>query len=80
MPRLVLQGTKDTFGTAEEIRAVAAQDPGIVLVELPGADHSYRTAKAAAFTPADLRARLVASVMAFIGSSGGHAGVVVEPN
>ena len=34
-----------------------AQDPGIVLVELPGADHSYRTREGRrAFTPADLRA------------------------
>ncbi|GAA3620668.1 alpha/beta hydrolase family protein [Microlunatus ginsengisoli] len=67
VPRLVLQGSKDTFGGPDEIRAATAGDPGVVLVELPGADHGYRTAKAAPFTPADLRARLLASVADFIG-------------
>src|SRR5689334_5186955 len=38
VPRLVLQGTKDSFGTADEIRAAIAEDPAVVLVELPGAD------------------------------------------
>jgi len=80
VPRLVLQGTNDSFGTPEEIRAAAGEDQGIVLVELPGADHSYRTAKAAAFAPADLRERLVASVTAFITSAGGHDVIAVEPN
>jgi uncharacterized protein len=75
VPRLVLQGTKDAFGTPEEIRAAAIHDSGVVLVELPGADHSYRTAKAATFAPADLRARLVDSVAAFIGSAGRAGGI-----
>jgi predicted alpha/beta-hydrolase family hydrolase len=66
VPRLVLQGTKDAFGGPDEIRAATVDDPGVRLVELPGADHSYRTAKAAEFTPADLRARLLAAVVAFI--------------
>ena len=61
-PRLVLQGTNDSFGRPEEIRAAIGDNPGISLVELPGADHGYRTAKAAPFTPADLRATLVAEV------------------
>lgn len=70
VPRLVLQGTKDAFGTPAEIRAAAGHDPGVVLVELPGADHSYRTAKAAEFTPADLRARVLDAVISFVLSSG----------
>ncbi|HET9648531.1 MAG TPA: alpha/beta family hydrolase [Microlunatus sp.] len=73
VPRLVLQGTRDTFGTAEEIRAVAAVDPAVVLVELPGADHGYRTPKAAPFTPADLRDRLVQSLFAFVEALTGDA-------
>ena len=44
-PRLVLQGTKDSFGTPEEIRAAIGASPGITVVELPGADHGYRIAR-----------------------------------
>ena len=44
-PRLVLQGTKDSFGTPEEIRAGIGARPGITVVELPGADHGYRIAR-----------------------------------
>ena len=44
-PRLVLQGSKDSFGTPEEIRAAIGTAEGIKLVELPGADHSYRIAR-----------------------------------
>src|SRR6478609_10394852 len=54
--RLVVQGGKDAFGAPDEIRAATAHDPGVLLVELPGADHGYRTAKASEFGPADLRA------------------------
>ncbi len=71
VPRLVVQGTNDSFGTPDEVRAAAAEDPRVLLIELPGADHSYRTAKAAAFTPADLRALLLCSVTQFIGSTAG---------
>ena len=42
MPRLVLQGSKDSFGTPEEIRAAIGKAPGISVVELPGADHGFR--------------------------------------
>ena len=66
VPRLVLQGTNDTFGGPDEIRVGGGRRPGVRLVELPGADHGYRTAKGAEFTPADLRARLLDAVLAFI--------------
>ena len=65
-PRLVLQGTNDSFGRPEEIRAAIGDHPGISLVELPGADHGYRTPKASPFSPADLRATLVSQVGAFV--------------
>jgi predicted alpha/beta-hydrolase family hydrolase len=64
--RLVLQGTKDTFGSAAEVRDAVGDDPGILLRELPGADHGYRVAKTAGFGPADLRAFLVEAVSGFI--------------
>ena len=44
-PRLVLQGSKDSFGTPEEIRAAIGTAEGVSVVELPGADHGYRIAK-----------------------------------
>ncbi len=66
VPRLVLQGGNDSFGRPAEIRAGLPPDSGVVLVELPGADHGYRLPKGSTFTPADLRATIVASVTELI--------------
>ena len=69
VPRLVLQGTRDTFGTAEELRAeLAAAEGGdqVVVVPLPGADHGFKTPARAEFRPADLRALLVASAVELV--------------
>jgi uncharacterized protein len=87
VPRLVLQGTKDTFGTPEEIRAAIGKAPGISVVELPGADHGFRivgaraavsggskrkqTAKFSPLSPAELRTTVVAEVSRFIGAAAG---------
>src|SRR5918997_3804648 len=65
-PRLVLQGTRDSFGTPEELRAAMGDAPGFRIVELPGADHGFRLAKAAPVPAAELRARVVAEVSAFV--------------
>ncbi len=63
VPRLVLQGTKDTFGSPDEIRAsLPPGETGVVLVELPGADHGFRLPKGAPFSPAQLRERILTSV------------------
>lgn len=67
VPRLVLQGTRDTFGGPDDVRRAAAGDPGVRVVELPGADHGYRVPARAAFGPAELRERLVAEVAALLG-------------
>jgi len=66
VPRLDLQGSKDSFGTADQIRAAIGDTSGITVVELPGADHSFRIEKSAAFTPADLYMTLVTEVSRFI--------------
>jgi uncharacterized protein len=71
VPRLVLQGSKDSFGSAEEIRVAIGDTEGISIVELPSADHGYRIAKSSAFTPAELRTTLVAEVSRFIGAAAG---------
>ena len=65
-PRLVLQGTSDAFGRAAEIQAAINEAAGIRLVELPGADHSFRVAMSSSFTPADLRAALLSEVTRFV--------------
>ena len=71
VPRLVLQGSKDSFGTPAEIRTAIGQTQDITVVELPGANHGYRVAKSSSFTPADLRMTLVAEVSRFIGAVAG---------
>jgi predicted alpha/beta-hydrolase family hydrolase len=70
-PRLVLQGTKDSFGTPEEIRTAIGTAEGIKLVELPGADHSYRIRRSSDFTMADLRVTVVTEVSRFIAAVAG---------
>jgi len=87
VPRLVLQGSKDSFGTPEEIRAAIGNTPGISVVELPGADHGFRivgarsaasgankrtqAAKSSQPGPAELRTTVVAEVSRFIGAVAG---------
>jgi predicted alpha/beta-hydrolase family hydrolase len=71
VPRLVLQGGKDTFGSAEEIRDAIGEAADITVVELPGADHSFRISKSSPFTPADLRMTLVTEVSRFIAAAVG---------
>jgi uncharacterized protein len=65
-PRLVLQGASDAFGSAAEIEAATKNAAGIRLVELPGANHSFRVAASSSFTAADLRAALVIEVSRFV--------------
>jgi uncharacterized protein len=65
-PRLVLQGSSDAFGRPAEIQAAIKEASGIRLVELPGADHSFRVAMSSSFTPADLRATLLSEVTRFV--------------
>jgi predicted alpha/beta-hydrolase family hydrolase len=80
-----LQGTRDSFGSPEEIRAAIGASPGITVVDLPGADHGYRIAlnarsrasnpteiaQASSFTPADLRTTVVSEVSGFICTAAG---------
>jgi len=67
-PRLVLQGSRDPFGSALDVAtAVASSVTATVrVVELPGADHSFRLPARADFGPAALRQRLVEEVAGFV--------------
>ncbi len=67
-PRLVLQGSSDAFGKPAEIRDAVGNASGIRLVELPGADHSFRVAKSAAVPLADVRALVLREVSGFVAS------------
>ena len=70
VPRLVLQGTSDSFGTPDEIAAAIGRgDQGSGWCELPGADHGFRVAKNAGLTTAELRARVVDEVTGFLAGS-----------
>jgi predicted alpha/beta-hydrolase family hydrolase len=66
VPRLVLQGSKDTFGTAGEIRTAIGEGVGVTVVELPDADHGFRIGKSSAMSPADLHMMLITQVSRFI--------------
>jgi uncharacterized protein len=87
VPRLVLQGSKDSFGNPDEIRAAIGNASGISVVELAGADHGFRivgarsaasgarkrtqAAKSSRLSPAELRTTVVAEVSGFIGAVAG---------
>jgi uncharacterized protein len=70
VPRLVLQGSRDTFGSADElmeqlpVEVVGAH--GIRVVTLPGADHGGRVVKGGSPTAAQLRDEVVAQTAAFV--------------
>jgi predicted alpha/beta-hydrolase family hydrolase len=66
VPRLVLQGSQDSFGGADDVRRAVADQPAVRVVELAGADHGFRLVKGAAATPADLREQVVAEVARFL--------------
>ena len=66
MPRLVLQGSKDAFGSAAEMRAAIGAAPGYAWSSCPAPTTATGLAKAATFTAADLRAVVVGEVLEFV--------------
>ncbi|GAA3555295.1 hypothetical protein GCM10022197_08050 [Microlunatus spumicola] len=82
VPRLVLQGTRDTFGSAADVVAALAGpevDParaaGVEVVELAGADHGGRVPRGAAPTAAELRSEAVTRTSAFVRGLAGGPGI-----
>lgn len=65
LPRLVLQGERDTFGGADEVAGVIPDDESIRLVRVPQADHSMRVPRTAVTTPADVRDLIADTVAEF---------------
>lgn len=51
-PALVIQGTRDTFGTAAELRRAVSRDKSVKVRAIADADHGFKVAAAAATTTA----------------------------
>jgi uncharacterized protein len=72
VPRLVLQGSRDTFGSAAEIRAVLPADQAalVTVVELAGADHGYRVPTGSPVPAAALNDQMTGAVAALVDAVG----------
>lgn len=68
-PTLVVQGTRDPFGTPEEV-ALYELSPAIRVVWLQDGDHSFRPRKRSGRTEAQNLEEAVAAVAAFLGALG----------
>ena len=66
-PALILQGTRDPFGTEEEVGSYRLS-PSIRVEWLPGGDHSFKPPKASGTTEAENVQRSIDLAAAFIGS------------
>ncbi|MET0844082.1 MAG: alpha/beta family hydrolase [Mycetocola sp.] len=66
VPVLVLQGDRDTFGTAAVVASDTAGHDNIRVVEVAGADHGLKVLKASALTASDVAALVTASVACFL--------------
>lgn len=71
VPRLVLQGSRDAFGSAAEVAEAVEEEPGVRVVEVPGAVHGLVVPKSAAFGPAEVARLVVGEVRAFAGIAPG---------
>ncbi|NUU07353.1 alpha/beta family hydrolase [Leifsonia sp. C5G2] len=66
VPVLVLQGTRDPFGSAETVAVEASSHDGVRVVPVPEADHGMRVAKSSGVTAADVRDLIAATVAGFV--------------
>ncbi len=69
-PTLVLQGDRDAFGGADQLRAEVEAAPGsrtsLRIVTVLGADHGMKTLKSSPLGARDVRELIAASALAFI--------------
>lgn len=68
VPVLVLQGDRDTFGTADTLRSEAGARESLRVVDVPGADHGMKLLKGSPLGPAGVRDLVVSAVADFVGS------------
>ena len=65
-PMLFVQGTRDAFGTADEIRALLPRLPHAVVHEIAGGDHSFKISGRGAPKPAAVLEGILDTVRAWI--------------
>jgi hypothetical protein len=65
VPVLVLQGTRDTFGTPEDVRRVVGRRRGFTVHEVAGGDHSFAARRADGRTTAECVAEVAATAAAW---------------
>jgi hypothetical protein len=66
---LFVQGSRDAFGTSDEIRALLPQlNPSTVLHEVDGGDHSFKVPARGGRTPAAVLEDVFDTVAAFVKS------------
>jgi predicted alpha/beta-hydrolase family hydrolase len=70
VPTLVVQGSRDGFGSAEAVRA-AVGNGRVTVVEIADADHSFRTRRADATTTKQALTAVAAAVTPWIGEVAG---------
>jgi predicted alpha/beta-hydrolase family hydrolase len=66
VPVLVLQGDRDTFGTASDIEREVGSGGSIRIVPVAGADHGMKVLKSSPLTARDVAALVTASVVNFV--------------
>jgi uncharacterized protein len=65
-PLLFVQGSRDAFGTSDEIRALASKLQHATLHEVPGGDHSFKVSGRGAPKPEVVHAEILDTVKAWI--------------
>ncbi|MET0480760.1 MAG: alpha/beta family hydrolase [Mycetocola sp.] len=68
VPVLVLQGDRDSFGTASDVEREVGAGRSIRIVPVPGADHGMKVLKSSELTARDVAELVTASVAGFLGS------------
>ena len=66
VPVLMLQGTRDAFGSADEVAAAADGTPAVDVVPVEGADHALAVRRSGPVSQEDTRALVTAEVRRFL--------------
>ena len=66
VPVLVLQGGRDPFGSAADVRGTVAEDDRIRVVEVPGADHGMKVSTGSPLGAAGVRELITTTVAGFV--------------
>jgi uncharacterized protein len=66
VPVLVMQGERDTFGSAAQLSDELGPRPNVRIVPVPGADHGMKVLKSGPLTARDVADLVVSSVAQFV--------------